>query len=180
MIQPDAPSSADVPTNAETTTAAWRAAGERGDAEAAAACLAEDAVAISPLTAAFRFTGRDQVREMLIAATAVFSDLRYHTEVGDEHTRALFLTGRAGREQFEEAQLLRFDAHGRITELTLFGRPLPALTRVMGDIGPLLLRRQGRPGLARVVQAATAPLALLTRVGERRLVPLADPNRVRR
>ncbi|SHM60255.1 nuclear transport factor 2 family protein [Cryptosporangium aurantiacum] len=163
----------------DSTTAAWRAAGESGDAEAAAACLADTVEAISPLTAAFRFSGRDQVREMLIAAMEVFEDLRYHTEVGDERTRALFLTGRAGREQFEEAQLLRFDADGRIVELTLFGRPLPALTQVMGSIGPLLVRRQGRPGLARLIRVASAPLALFTRVGERRLVPLADPNRGR-
>src|SRR4051812_13794597 len=101
-----------MPTAIDTTTAAWRTAGERGDGEAAAACLAENAVAISPLTAAFRFEGREQVREMLLAAAQVFHDVRYHTEVGDERTRGLFMTGRAGREQFEEAQLLRFDDHG--------------------------------------------------------------------
>jgi len=167
-------------TSIDTTTAAWRAAGERGDGEAAAACLAPDAVAISPLTAAFRFQGRDQVREMLLAAVEVFDDVRYHTEVGDDHTRALFMTGRCGREQFEEAQLLRFDDEGRIVELTLFGRPLPALTAVMGSIGPLLVRRQGRPGLARVIRLATAPLHFFTRTGERSIVPLADPNRARR
>jgi hypothetical protein len=32
------------------TTAAWRAAGERGDADAAAHCLADHAELISPLT----------------------------------------------------------------------------------------------------------------------------------
>lgn len=162
-----------------TTTAAWRAAGESGDAEAAASCLADDAVAISPLTAAFRFNGREQVRDMLVAAAQVVDDVRYHTEVGDDSTRALFMTGRAGREQFEEAQLLRFDDDGRIVELTLFGRPLPALTQVMSTIGPVLVRRQGRPGLAGVIRAATAPLYVLTRIGERTLVPLADPGRAR-
>ncbi|MFG1924332.1 nuclear transport factor 2 family protein [Cryptosporangium sp. NPDC048952] len=168
-----------MPTTIETTTAQWRAAGENGDAEAATACLAENAVAISPLTAAFRFEGRVQVREMLVAAVQVFDDVRYHTEVGDDRTRALFMTGRAGTEQFEEAQLLRFDDAGRIVELTLFGRPLPALTQVMSTIGPLLVREQGRPGLARVLRAATAPLHAMTRLGERTLVPLADPNRRR-
>ena len=168
-----------MPSAIDTTTAAWRTAGERGDGEAAAACLAENVVAISPLTAAFRFEGREQVREMLLAAVQVFGDVRYHTEVGDERTRALFMTGRAGREQFEEAQLLRFDDDGRIVELTLFGRPLPALTQVLSTIGPLLVRRQGRPGLARVIKAATAPLHAVTRLGEKTLVPLADPSRPR-
>ncbi|TQS47101.1 nuclear transport factor 2 family protein [Cryptosporangium phraense] len=167
------------PSPTDTTTTAWRAAGEVGDLDAAIACLAEDVEVISPLTAAFTFRGRAQVREMLAAAFEIFSDVRFHTELGDEVARALVLTGRVGRESFEEAQLLRFDAEGQITEVTLFGRPLPALTQVMTDIGPRLVRGQGRPGLARVIGAATAPLAFFTRVGEKRLVPLADPNRRR-
>ena len=93
-------------------------------------------------------------------------------------TRALFYHGRCGREQFEEAQLLRLDSDGFIVELTLFGRPLPGLTAVMAGIGPLLLQRQGRPGMSRVVGAATKPLAALTRLGDARLVPQADPARV--
>jgi hypothetical protein len=164
-------------TSTETTAKAWRAAGEAGDADAAVACLAEQAVLISPLTAEFVFSGRAQVHEVLIAAFQVFDDVHYHTEVGDESTRALFMNGSVGGQPFEEAQLLRFDADGLITELTLFGRPLPPLTEVMARLGPLLVRRQGQPGLARVIGAATKPLAALTRLGERRLVPLADPNR---
>jgi hypothetical protein len=166
-------------TATETTTEAWRAAGEAGDAVAAAACIAADGVLISPLTEAFRFHGRAQVQEVLEAAFQVFSDVRYHTEIGDERTRALFQYGMCGGEAFEEAQLLRFDDSGLISEVTLFGRPLPALTAVMAGLGPLLVRRQGRPGLARVIGAATKPLHFMTRLGERRLVPLADPNRRR-
>jgi len=157
--------------------AAWRAAGESGDAQAAARCLAEDVVVISPLTAQFRFRGRDQVTEMLVAALEVITGIRFHTAVGTGDTRALFYRARAGREEVEEAQLLRLDPAGLIHELTLFGRPLPALTAIMADIGPRLLRRQGRPGLARFVGVATRPLAVITRLGERRLVPLADPDR---
>ena len=160
--------------------AAWRAAGERGDAAAATGCLAEDVVLISPLTAQFRFHGRDEIRPVLETAFEVFRDLRFHTEVGDADTRALFFYAKVGRDEVEEAQLLRLDAAGHIRELTLFGRPLPVVTAVMADLGPRLLRRQGRPGLARVVRLATAPLAAMTRLGERRLVPLADPARARR
>ena len=49
----------------------WRSAAERGDAEAAARCLASDVVLISPLTERFRFTGRDQVTDVLTAAFTV-------------------------------------------------------------------------------------------------------------
>ena len=161
----------------EVTTASWRAAGESRDAGLATRCLADEVQAISPLTARFRFRGRDQVGDMLIAAFEVIDTIRYHTEVGDESTRALFYYGHCGREDFEEAQLLRFNDEGLIVELTLFGRPLPGLTAVMAAIGPVMLKRRRRPALARLIGAATAPLALLTRTGEKRIVPLADPNR---
>ncbi len=156
---------------------AWRAANEAGDSRAAIDCLAADVQFISPLTAQFRFRGRDQVGEVLAAAFEVLSDVRYHTEVGDEATRALVCTGRCGKEQFEEAQLLRLDPDGLIVELTFFGRPLPGVTAVMAAIGPLLVRRQGRPALSRIIAAATKPLAAMTRIGDAHLVPRADPAR---
>lgn len=59
--------------------------------------------------------------------------------------RALFYYAHTGNQAIEEAQLLRLDNGGLITEITLFGRPLPGLTAVMADIGPRLLRRQNRP-----------------------------------
>ncbi len=159
------------------TTTIWRAAGERGDPDTAARCLAEGVEVISPLTAQFRFHGRDQAHDMLAAAFEVIRDIHYHTEVGDSSARALFYRGRCGGEQLEEAQLLRFDPDGLITELTFFGRPLPGLTAVMAAIGPALIHRQGRPGMANAVAVATKPLAVMTRLGEEHLVPLADPDR---
>jgi len=163
----------------DRTIAAWRAAGESANVAAAARCLADDVTVISPLTAQFRFRGRDQVTEMLAAAFEVIHGIRYHTAVGSGDTRALFFHARAGRQDVEEAQLLRLDSAGLIRELTLFGRPLPALTTVLAEIGPRLMRRQGRPQLARVIGMATRPLATITRIGERRLVPLGDPARAR-
>lgn len=163
----------------DRTIAAWRAAGEGNDLAAAVRCLADDVTAISPLTAQFRFHGRDQVSDMLAAALEVIHGIRYHTAVGSGDTRALFYHARAGGQDLEEAQLLRLDSVGLIRELTLFGRPLPALTTVLADLGPRLMRRQGRPQLARVIGMATRPLATITRLGERRLVPLGDPARAR-
>lgn len=163
-----------------STIAAWRAAGESADVAAAMACLATDVEVVSPLTAQFRFHGSAQVADMLASAFEVISDIRFHTEVGDGDTWALFYHGRACRETVEEAQLLRLDADGLIREITLFGRPLPALTEVMAGIGPRLLRRQGQPVLARLVTLAAGPLNAMTRMGERTLLPRADPNRRRR
>ena len=165
------------PMEPSETIAAWRVAGERGAAAAAARCLAPDVEVISPLTAQFRFRGPAQVTDMLASAFEVIHDIRFHTEVGQGDTWALFYHARAGGEAVEEAQLLRLDADGLIRELTLFGRPLPALTAVMTGIGPRLLRRQRQPMLARAVTLATAPLHAMVRLGERTLLPRADPNR---
>jgi hypothetical protein len=159
------------------TIAAWRAAGENGDAAAATACLAPEVELVSPLTAQFRFHGPAQVADVLASAFEVIHGIRYHTEVGAEDTWALFYHGTAGREAVEEAQLLRLNPDGLIREITFFGRPLPALTEVMAGIGPRLLRRQRRPGLARLVGLATAPLNAMTRFGERTVMPRADPGR---
>src|SRR2546429_1788511 len=157
----------------DKTISAWRAAAEQGDAQAAARCLADGVEVISPLTAKFRFHGRDQVHGMLSAAFEVISEIRFHTAIGDADTRALFYYARAGREEVEEAELIRLDQAGLIRELTLFGRPLPALTAIMSEIGPPLLRRQGRPRFARGIGFATRPLAGITRVRRRRSSPPA-------
>ena len=159
------------------TVARWRAAGETGDADAAAACLAPDAVLISPLTAQFRFRGRDQVRDVLAAGFQVIHGITWHTEVRDGGTVALFYRATSRGIEVEEAQLLRLDDAGLIGELTLFGRPLPALTAVMSAIGPEIARRQGRRGLAAFLRVNTAPLHAMVRLGDRRVVPLAAPRR---
>jgi hypothetical protein len=62
----------------------------RGDAQAAARCLASEVEVISPLTAQFRFRGRDQATDMLAAAFEVIGEIRFHTAVGIGDTRALF------------------------------------------------------------------------------------------
>lgn len=163
-------------TSTRATASRWKEAAERGDPEAAATCLADEVELISPLTAQFRFKGRDQLHDVLVCAFQVINSIRYHTDVGDEETRALFYNGRVGDLEVEEAQLLRFDPDGRIRELTLFGRPLPAVTAVMADIVPGILRRQGKGRLAPVASAALAPLAAMTRFGDSRLAPLVDPT----
>jgi hypothetical protein len=165
------------PSQADATIAQWRQAGEHLDAGRAIGCLADQVVLISPLTARFTFNGRAQVVTVLTAAFTVITDIRYHTETGDDQTRALFYHGRCHGQDFEEAQLLRLDDHARITEITLFGRPLPRLTAVMGQIGPVILRLQGRPRLAGMIKRATRPLHAMAASGEQRIMPLADPRR---
>jgi hypothetical protein len=64
---------------------------------------------------------------------------------------------------------VRLNADGLITELTFFVRPLPGLTALLARIGPEMLKDK-RPALARVISAATHPLATMTRLGDSHLI----------
>jgi len=154
----------------------WRQAGERGDAEAAAVCLANDVVLVSPLTEQFAFHGRDAVRELLTAAFTAIEGIEYRTQAEGDGTYALSYTARVRGLALEEAQLLRLDDEGLIGQITLFVRPLPAATALMSTLGPELARRRGRRGLAGFLAANTAPLHAMVRFGDRRVVPLAGPK----
>ncbi|MGO4586722.1 nuclear transport factor 2 family protein [Arthrobacter sp. 2RAF6] len=169
----------DTSPSAATTIARWRAAGERGDADAAVACLSPDIVLSSPLTGQFRLEGSDQLRDFLASAFTAVEDIHFHTETGQGDTYALVYRARVGTQPFEEAQLLRLDDKAHIREITLFGRPMPALTALMTTLGPELARRQGRRGLAALMRASTAPVHAMVTFGDRRVVPLTRPSAIR-
>jgi hypothetical protein len=162
--------------HAETTVAGWRAALERGDVDAAVACLSPEIVLSSPLTDRFRLEGPDQLHDFLDSAFTAVEDIRFHTQTGSSDTYAVFYRARVGSQPFEEAQLLRLDDEARIREITLFGRPMPALTALMITLGPELARRQGRRGLAALLRASTAPVHSMVTFGDRSLVPLTRPR----
>jgi SnoaL-like polyketide cyclase. len=109
--------------SAAATVARWRSAEERGDVDAAVACLSRDVVLSSPLTEQFRFEGSDQLRDFLTSAFTAVKDVRYHTQTGEGDAYALVYRARVGSQSFEEVQLLRLDDEAKIKEITLFGRP---------------------------------------------------------
>ena len=154
------------------TTRRYREAGEKHDLDLLMSTLAPDAVLHSPLSARVDFRGTDRLRELFSAVLPLLSDIRYHTDVGDEHTRMLAATARLGARELEESVLVRLDDQARIAELTLWVRPLPALTALMAAIAPALAREKGRPAIGRLVGLSAAPLVWFTEVGDRRMVPL--------
>jgi hypothetical protein len=162
--------------SAAATVASWRAASERGDVDAALACLSRDVVLSSPLTEQFRFEGPDQLRDFLTSAFTAVEDIGFHTETGQGDTYALVYWARVGSQPFEEAQLLRLDDEARIREITLFGRPMPALTALMISAGSELARGQGRRGVAALMRASAAPVHAMVTFGDRRVVPLTRPG----
>jgi hypothetical protein len=151
---------------AVATTASYRGAVERGDVDGFLATLAPGAVLHSPITMLTDFRGHEELRELMAAVFATIDDIAFFEEVGDAATRVLFYRARAGSQPLEEVTLLRLDEEARITELTIWFRPLPGLTAVMAGLAPRLAGRRARwRGLA--AAALTGPLAPLTRAGDR-------------
>jgi hypothetical protein len=166
----------DTSHSAATTVARWRAAAESADADAALACLSPDIVLNSPHTDQFPLEGTDQLRDFLGAAFTAVKGINFHTQTGQGDTYALVYRARVGSEPFEEAQLLRLDDEARIKEITLFGRPLPALTALMITLGPDLARRQGRRGLATFLRVSATPIHAMVSSGDRTVVPRTRPK----
>ncbi|MEV4892060.1 nuclear transport factor 2 family protein [Nonomuraea sp. NPDC055795] len=154
----------------------YREAGEAKDVDALMATLSPTVSFHSPLSARAGFGGHAQVRELFTVALGALRELRYHTDVGDERTRMLAATARLGKHELEEAVLLRIGEDGLIEDVTMWIRPLPALTAMMAALGPGLARAAGKPALAALVGASVKPLAFMTDFGDRTLVPLVTPR----
>ncbi|MEU8241211.1 nuclear transport factor 2 family protein [Actinoplanes missouriensis] len=156
--------------------AAWRAAGEAGDAAAAVAALDPDVTLVSPITEQFTFRGHRQVQTLLDVALTAIDDITYTDQVTEGRTVALFYEARIGQTRLYEAQRLRLGDNGLISHITLYVRPLPALTLLMTRLGPELARRDGRPGLARLIPLAGGMMHSMAITGEQRIMPRVAPR----
>ena len=105
----------------------FRLAAEAKDLEAAAATLREDVVLHSPIL--FRgFEGREIVLGVLTHVVATLEDFRYTDELTEDGTVVLRFKARVGDRELEGIDFLELDADGQIAELTVFMRPMSALT----------------------------------------------------
>ena len=149
-----------------TTVREYRAAVETQDVDRLIATLAEDVVMRSPISSLAQLEGHAAIRDVLSVVFAQIADPRFVAELGTgDHERSLFLRSRVGSQKLEEAVWLRFDEHGLISELTLFIRPVAALTALMAAIGPPLAARHSRTR-ATIAAAMTRPIAALMRQGD--------------
>jgi hypothetical protein len=158
------------------STETYRRAAETGDVDLAMTAFAPDAVLHSPLTSRVRFTGHAELRPLIEVAYAHLSEIRFHTDVGDERTRVVVYTARIGGEDIEEATVVTLNDDGLIAEATLFVRTLPALVALMDRFGPDIARRNGRPVVARLLGVLAKPLLAMVRSGDRHAVPLTAPR----
>lgn len=116
----------------------FRRAAEAKDLELLSETLREDVELHSPVL--FRgFEGREVVTQVLTHVAATLEDLTYVDELHEGDTVALRFTARVGDRELEGIDFLELDEEGRVAVLTVFMRPMSALTafneRMMQRLG---------------------------------------------
>lgn len=116
----------------------FAAAVETKSAEALEAVLHPDVEFRSP--AVFRpYQGRDATMTVLRAVMSTFEDFRYVARYrSDDGAEVLQFTARVGEYTLEGVDLVRTDADGLVTHLTVLIRPLRALGELVSRMGQLL------------------------------------------
>ncbi len=107
---------------------AFRRAAEAKDLDLMRETLAEDVVLHSPIL--FKgFEGRDAALFVLANVIDIFEDFRYLDEARGDGTVVLRFAARVeGKFEIEGIDHLTLDADGGVTDLTVFLRPLRAVT----------------------------------------------------
>ena len=116
--------------------AAFRAAVETDDIDAAVALFAEDVVFHSPVVHK-PYVGREALRAILGAVTTVFEDFRYTGSYGGDDGHVLRFSARVGDRELEGVDILT-GADGVLTELTVMVRPYSAATALRERMAALL------------------------------------------
>lgn len=116
----------------------FRRAAEAKDVELMTEALREDVELHSPIL--FRgFEGREAVGQILTHVAATLEDLTYVDELHEGDTVALRFKARVGDRELEGIDFLELDEEGRVAVLTVFMRPMSALTafneRMMQRLG---------------------------------------------
>jgi len=115
---------------------AFRAAVERGDADAATALFAPDCVFNSPIVHR-PYVGPAPLRAVLGAVLQVFTDFRYTGAYSGESGHVLEFACRVGDRECQGVDILRGDGE-RLTELTVLVRPYSAATLLREQMAALL------------------------------------------
>jgi hypothetical protein len=105
----------------------FRRAAEAKDLDLLTETLREDVELHSPIL--FRgFEGRDVVMQVLTHVAATLEDFVYTDELADERTVTLRFKAQVGDRELEGIDFLELDEEGRVAVLTVFMRPMSALT----------------------------------------------------
>jgi ketosteroid isomerase-like protein len=153
-------------TDNETSARAVFESFSGGDLARLRDLLADDVVLRSPITERLRFRGRDRVLDIIAAVRSVTNDVERTHLTGSGDTWVQVVRGTAGRRPYHLSELIEFDDTGRIRELTVFIRPMPALVAFAAAVVPVAARRRGR-GASLALSAMVKPLVPLVEQGDR-------------
>lgn len=157
------------------TSLPLRAAMEARDLTAVVDAFSADAVIHSPLTGRLTFRGREQIRATMQVILEVFDELHYTDELRDGDSAMLLASARVDGTDIDILDHMRLDQSGKIRELTVFFRPMPAIAVAMRLIGSGLGCRRSR-ARGQVIALMTRPLGLMTASGDRLGVRLIGPT----
>jgi hypothetical protein len=105
----------------------FRRAAEAKDLDLLSEALREDVVLHSPIL--FRgFEGREIVSQVLTHVSATLEGLTYTDELVEGNTVCLRFKAQVGDRELEGIDFLELDDDGKVAELTVFMRPLSAIT----------------------------------------------------
>ena len=105
----------------------FRRAAETHDAQLLAEALREDVVLHSPVL--FRgFQGRDVIIQVLDFVGRTLEEFSYVDDISEGDTVFLRFKAKVGDRELEGIDVLKLDEEGKVAELTVFMRPLSALT----------------------------------------------------
>ena len=130
------------------------------DAGALIDTLAPDVTLHSAVTKV-PFEGRDIVADTYRSVIESFDELRIVDEFEGDGTVAFFWEGRMAGRLVAGADRVRLDADGKVSEITVTGRPLSGVATFLSEIGFRLAKRR-RGGLAaRLLRVTSLPLPSL-------------------
>ena len=118
----------------------YRAASEVGDVDELMHTLTPDADLVSPISGRMVFRGQADLRILLTAVYSNLRDLRWETDIGDEHTRLLIGKTRIGPLRLDDAMVFELAPDGRIRRIRPHLRPWLAVTLFALMLGPHLIR----------------------------------------
>jgi len=105
----------------------FRVAAESKDLELLSETLREDVVLHSPVL--FRgFEGREMVSRVLTFVEATLEGFHYTDDLSEGDTLVLRFKARVSDRELEGIDFIKLDEDGKVADLTVFMRPLSALT----------------------------------------------------
>ena len=144
---------------------ALRAAMEARDLSAIVDSFAPDAKFWSPLTGRLTFQGHEEITAITSVILDAFDGFHYTDELLSELNGFLVARARVDGVDIEMVDHIIYDPDGKIAELTVFFRPLPAAAVALRVIGAGLGRRKS-PTRAAIISTLARPLCFMTKSGD--------------